>query len=428
MKDKYYNFTSSIVIGLILLIVGNTLLIGKTKIYKDIVAIFIFLMWIKVIKQLIELFFKKENLNKDNITFPSCLFNLIICLILSILPKFALGIVPFIFAIYLIIISITQLIMVYIRIKNNSNFLKKLIIGITYLIIAFPILISPVGKLETFINCLSLYMIILGISYIYNAIKDILPIKTKNKIKRRIRITLPKFIEAIIPYTVMKEINNSLEIKNTYNYSHIKKEKTADINILIHTSNRGFNRMGHIDIYFDNNIISYGNYDEGSRKLKEIFGDGVIFTTNKKNDYINFCIDNSKKTIFDFGLILTEKQKIKVKNKIDKLLENTYIWDYKTDKKYNKGESYAAKLHKKTKAKFYKPIKGKYKTYFILGNNCCFLADDIVGSFGMEILSINGIITPGTYYDHLNRLFNQTNSNVISKEIYNYNRRAKQKN
>ena len=60
MKDKYYDFSSSIVIGVILIIVGNTLLLGKTNIYKDIVAIFLFVMWIKVIKQLMTFFLKKE--------------------------------------------------------------------------------------------------------------------------------------------------------------------------------------------------------------------------------------------------------------------------------------------------------------------------------------------------------------------------------
>ena len=100
MKDKYYNFSSSLIIGLILLIVGNTLLIGRTNTYKEILSIFIFVMWIKVIKQLITFFLKKEEPDKHNITFSSCLFHLIICLILSTLPKFALGIVPFIFALY----------------------------------------------------------------------------------------------------------------------------------------------------------------------------------------------------------------------------------------------------------------------------------------------------------------------------------------
>ena len=424
MKEKYYDFSSSIVIGIILIVLGIILSIGKTNMYKDIVSIFIFVMWINTFKQLITFFLKKEETENQNITFSSCLFHLIICLILSVLPNFALGIVPFIFAIYLIVLAIVQFIMVYLRVKNNSPFLKKLFLGIIISIIALPLLFAPVTKINIFITCLSTYMILLGLSYNFNAIKDIIPLKTKNKIKRKIRITLPKLIEAVIPYKVMQEINKSLEVKSNYNYTYLKKETKPDINILIHTSTNGFNRMGHIDICFENTIISYGNYDEGSRFLGQIFGDGVIFTTNNKKEYINFCIDNSKKTLFDFGLILTDIQKEKVKQKIEKLLSNTYSWNHKDDKKYNKGKSYAGKLYKKTKAKFYKLKKGKYKTYFVIGNNCCYLADEIVGSFGMDILSLNGIITPGTYYDHLNRLFNQKNSNVISKEIYNYDRRA----
>ena len=32
---------------------------------------------------------------------------------------------------------------------------------------------------------------------------------------------------------------------------------------------------------------------------------------------------------------------------------------------------------------------------------------------------MNGIITPGTYYEYLNREFKKKNSMVISKNIYN---------
>ena len=277
MKDKYYDFSSSLVIGLVLTLLGTSLIIGKSNIYENIISIFIFVMWIRAIKQLITFFLKKESLYKQNINFSSCLFHLIICLILSVLPNIALGIIPFIFASYLIIIGVSQFIMFYLSIRNKTSFyIKNLFLGIIYFSIALPIFISPVTKIETFIICFSIYIILLGISYIYNAILDIIPIKTKNIIKRKIRITLPKIIEAIIPYSVMQEINKSLEVKNTYNYTKLKKEQIPDINILIHTSNRGFNRMGHIDIYFDNTLISYGNYDEGSRFIGELFGDGVI--------------------------------------------------------------------------------------------------------------------------------------------------------
>ena len=182
--------------------------------------------------------------------------------------------------------------------------------------------------------------------------------------------------------------------------------------------------MGHIDIYFDNKVISYGCYDEGSRYVGELFGDGVLFLAKSKKEYINFCIDNSKKTIFDFGIHLTDSEKKKVALRIEELLKNTYPWNHKTDKNYCNGKSYAAKLYKRTSAKFYKFKSGKYKTYYVLGTNCCFLADDIIGKSGMDILSINGLITPGTYYDYLNRKLKGKNSNIIYKEIYNKDRRA----
>ena len=40
---------------------------------------------------------------------------------------------------------------------------------------------------------------------------------------------------------------------------------------------------------------------------------------------------------------------------------------------------YASRLYQVTKAKFYKVKSGKFKNYFVLGSNCCRLADNIVG-------------------------------------------------
>ena len=59
-----------------------------------------------------------------------------------------------------------------------------------------------------------------------------------------------------------------------------------------------------------------------------------------------------------------------------------------------------------------------------MGSNCCYLVDDILGNSGMDILSINGIITPGTYYNYFNKELSLKNSNVVSKNIYNNRRRA----
>ncbi len=427
MKDKYYDFTGSLIMGIIFITLGIMLLIGKKQLYHDIIMIIVFVLWGNAFIQMLRLFFRKQEKSQRKRALYSCLFHLIICLIFAILPEFILGIAPIFFAIYLILIGLSQYVMCYLEIKSGENFgVRYFLLGSIYLGISLPIFIAPITKLDTFLICLSIYILFLGISFLWDSLIQILPIRTKNHLKRKIRITLPKIIEVMLPYSVMVEINHNLEVSHPNQYSYGNKlEKSVDLNILIHTSNRGVNKMGHIDICFDGKVISYGNYDEGSRFCKEFFGDGVLFTANRKEDYINFCIDNSKKTIFDFGIHLTEKQKIRVQKRIDELLDNTVPWDHKEDKKYNSGNSYAGRLYKKTKATFYKFAFGKYKTYFVLGTNCCFLADDIIGKSGTDILSLNGIITPGTYYDYLNRKLKVRNSNVIYKEIYNRDRRPK---
>lgn len=67
----------------------------------------------------------------------------------------------------------------------------------------------------------------------------------------------------------------------------------------------------------------------------------------------------------------------------------------------------------------YKFVRGKYKRYFVLGNNCVKLADEIIGKSGTDILKMYGVITPGAYYEYLNREFKKKNSMVISRKIYN---------
>ena len=49
--------------------------------------------------------------------------------------------------------------------------------------------------------------------------------------------------------------------------------------------------------------------------------------------------------------------------------------------------------------------------------NCVKLIDQILGVTGSELLRLNGVITPGTYYYFLDEKFKNQNSNVIRKQI-----------
>ena len=397
-SDKLFNATNSLIIGISLLIFGIIMCIGKDKLYINFVNIFLIVILFLSIKQFLNYFIGKKN--KKKISFNQCFFNLIFCLIFSLFKNIPLSILPIIFGLYLL-----------------------------YLVVSIPIIFSPLKNLNKVLTIIGIYTILLGVNYIIDFITFIIPKRVKNKIRRNIRISLPVFIEAIIPYTVLNEINYLLD-KDNYDKPFVFEEKseaiTADLEVFVHISNRGFNRMGHVDLCYKGKVISYGNYDDKSVKLKTMIGDGVIFTTTKEK-YIPFCIKHSKKTIFVFGLKLTERQRKNIEKTIDKLFDNVYCWEppYLQEKgrkklaNANKHNDYASKLYQATNAKFYKVKSGRFKHYFVLGSNCCKLADYIIGKSGIDLLKMNGIITPGTYYEYLNREFQKKNSMVVSRKIYN---------
>lgn len=417
MNNKYYGIIGTIVMGIVLVVLSIILFIYKGQFYMASINFIILLFFLAFIVDLYDMCFRK---NKDDKIIRRCIFHIGTCFFFYLVPNLFYGIAPVMFSIYLCLIGSSEFIMCYVMIRNGEFIrIHNVLIGFVCFFVALPIFINPVMRLDRFVICIGIYLFLLGVYYIYDFIRYILPIRYKNKIKRRIRITLPKILEAIIPYSVMQEINRNLEVKDISSYKVINNEGKKDLSILIHTSNRGVNRMGHMDIYFDGKVISYGNYDEGSRFGKEFFGDGVLFIVNDFSNYINFCIDNSKKTIFEFGISLTDIEKELVRKKINALMNNTVSWDYREDKKYNNGDSYLGKLFRSNVGSTYKFKRGKYKTYFVMGRNCSHLIDEIVGSSGMDILSINGIITPGTYYDYLYKELRGKNSNVISMSIYN---------
>lgn len=109
---------------------------------------------------------------------------------------------------------------------------------------------------------------------------------------------------------------------------------------------------------------------------------------------------------------------------LDELVNNSYRWYCQLERSKNpsvldKLESdYPSRLHYRTGAKFYKIKKGKFKTYWAMGENCVLFSDQILGSVGADVLSIRGIITPGTYFDYLQKEYLKENSPVVSCTIH----------
>ncbi len=420
LNEKYFSVFWVIIQALVLLTIGILILnISNsflTLVITYIISGFFIVIGISGILQ---------NVFSDNIRLRlvgaiNSIFNIIISIIFLYNPSILLSIFPLLFTAYIFIDSIikTVICLIYVENKLPNKYSQILRTSVTYVFLII-LIFFPMFRTKVTYIIVGIYFILLAITYFLDVFDILVPVKNKNKIKKRIRIVLPVFIAAFVPRRVLKQINKMFEIKEKYDKFIIKKEETfPDIEVLVHLKEGKTGAFGHVDLFIDNKVISYGSYDEASNKLGAAIGDAVLFEVDK-HKYIQFCNKKENKNIISFGLKITDLQKKSINDKLETIKKDTFKW-YPLGKIYNdkKYTDYASRLYNDTNAEFYKFKKGKFKIYFVLSTNCVKLANEIIGMSGIDLLSINGLITPGTYYDYFNREFRRKNSIVVSKEIY----------
>lgn len=277
---------------------------------------------------------------------------------------------------------------------------------------------STDGRLQFLI--VGIYLILLGFSNVRDGAFFNTDLEQK-QLWRRIRINLPVIIAAFFPAEQLNRFNHLLQgEKRGYQkvYSRIQNDqKSVDLEVLVHTSDQNlFGMIGHVDICYQGKVISYGSYDVFSERLFGTIGDGVLFKVDK-DAYIDLCKEESKKTLFGYGLSLTDAQKRAVEKRLAEIDELLAVWNPSAELK-NNDHTYAYKLRYELGAQLYKFKTSQFKTYFILSTNCCLLADSIIGQAGTAILDMRGIITPGTYQSYLQYEFESANDLVVAQNIY----------
>lgn len=331
---------------------------------------------------------------------------------------FFLSLFPIIFSFYLILLGTTKLstFIVY-KMNNFSGFTRMFLDAISNFIIALLIITRPTKSIDPLTFLLGIYFILVSFNQFIDLIKEHFPNNFLVK-KRKFRITMPIIISLFVPYAIYTKLNKRLSEEVTSIDIDKKVSGNVDLEIFIGVKESNIGKFGHADLYFDNKIYSYGHYDEDSKKLFDTIGDGILFIIDDRMKYLRFCAEHSKKTIFAFGITLTNEQKKNVRKVLKELQSKTYRWKciQETNKKEEYGD-YASCLYRATKAKFYKFNSSTYKLYFALWTNCVKLVDDVLKASGGDILRLNGVITPGAYYYHLNNEYKKKNSNVIRKEI-----------
>ncbi|MBE6038111.1 MAG: hypothetical protein E7218_02760 [Anaerofustis stercorihominis] len=365
--------------------------------------------------------------DKDSAMLESVV-NIAFGLILLLKPSSLLFMMKFISAAYMALLAFIHIIAIVQRRKDNAGSRTGYFILIPFEIFSsLRLLFGKEHRLQQLNRWLGMYFMVYGLCVFLDIVASFNIFHRRKK--KKFHIPLPAIICAFIPKRILKSINklmdnNELPIDKI---NHTSDDTESDIEIFIHMADTLYGQVGHVDLCFDNYVLSYGNYDESSYRLNGMLGDGVIEVIDR-NKYIRFCLEVSNKHIVSFGIKLNDEDKMRMQWKLKDIFENLTPWeppimssqsDLISSTQYEL--DYASSLYKATDALFYKFKDGKYnkfKTYFGLSTNCAALVQEITSKIGVSLFDFSGILTPGTYYDYLDSEFRRKNSFVVSKTLY----------
>ena len=412
--------------GFLFVLLGLILMVTGTWLPVTVIRLVLFLAWIATVLDLVLRIFKKSQ---STDTLGVALVKLLVLGYLlgsnlaTDVPIYILALVIGVYQIFHASINLVTYVL-YRKNKIRPRF-RLLLDGLVLVFLGGTSLLSSTGNSVFQLFVLGAYFFLYGLSNIRDGFLFEEEIG-KNHLKRRIRISLPIVLAALIPARTLAKINKFMQEnadeREDIHLGMVKSGKTAELEIFVHTAETSlFSAIGHVDICYQGRVISYGNYDPSSETLFGMVGDGVLYFCDR-DKYIDLCKRESQKTLFGYGIDLTPEMEKAVQKKLAELKQLTIPWEPSADKIMTgdgkEDYTYAYKIRHETDGELYKFIKSKFKSYFVLSTNCVLLADTIVGQAGTDILSPKGFIAPGTYQAYLNREFEKPNSIVVSKHVY----------
>lgn len=412
--------------GFLFVLLGLILMVTGTWLPVKVIRLVLFLAWIATVLDLVLRIFKKSQ---STDTLGVALVKLLVLGYLlgsnlaTDVPIYILALVIGVYQIFHASINLVTYVL-YRKNKIRPRF-RLLLDGLVLVFLGGTSLLSSTGNSVFQLFVLGAYFFLYGVSNIRDGFLFEEEIG-KNHLKRRIRISLPIVLAALIPARTLAKVNKFMlenaDEEEDIHLGIVKSGKTAELEIFVHTAETSlFSAIGHVDICYQGRVISYGNYDPSSETLFGMVGDGVLYFCDR-DKYIDLCKRESQKKLFGYGIDLTPEMEKAVQKKLAELKQLTIPWEPSADKIMTgdgkEDYTYAYKIRHETDGELYKFIKSKFKSYFVLSTNCVLLADTIVGQAGTDILSPKGFIAPGTYQAYLNREFEKPNSIVVSKHVY----------
>lgn len=423
MLGKKIQLSSLFIIGTFMIILGILSILQPLSFIKILYFSLSIGLPIIGIYNMISIYFSKNNPRYKIASFIDAFALFIAGIILCLHPIDVLTFTPYVIGFYSFLKAVICGFNYYVYYLDHLK--GKLFIlfeAFVNLVMSITLVIHPLFSGKLTLTFLGIYFIVYGTTQFFTIEQVLFP----NRKKHYFKMTMPIFIDVLLPQKLVYTINRILNEQgpNSKELSPIKKDNLPyNMEILIHLGSNGFDSVGHVDIAFSDIVLSYGCHDHHNTRFAGVLGPGVIHF-NEKTNYLDFVVNQRNKQIVGFGIHLTKDQKIAVKKTLIELASRFEHWYTDYDKKANnepyEGDclNYASLLSKFCHSKFYKFSNGKFKTYFVMTTNCVLLVDTILGKSGIDLLKINGIITPGSYYEFLNNEFLLPKSNVVYRNIY----------
>lgn len=360
---------------------------------------------------------RSSNLNRysSNISLLSASFKITIAIGMIAFIQHSILFITIIIGLCQLFFAVVSSYSLYLLYKNQANGIGMPIFNaVTHWTFAILSLFGD-NKVEYTIWRLAIYVSLLGINYLFDAVQGGYRHLFHYQ-HRPLRIPLPFVLTLFMPYQLLTRLQLYLEKGHDRDLivkEFIQGEKT-DIEVLIHTGHSLFSRIGHIDLAYKGIVYSFGNHDANSRKTGDMIGKGILLMVNL-NQYIQM-LNRYHITVISFGLKLNDSQLKSFEAQIEKLLNQAHPVELSTA---NQSQEFVGRLLFHSNARFFEFHKGPFQTYFLFGTNCVLFVDYLLWKSGLDMMIFSGVMTPGTYFDYLNREYQNLGSRVVSRKIFN---------
>lgn len=333
---------------------------------------------------------------------------------------------PRVVGVWMLLHAVVKLIVLYIKVKDHLPLRWTRGISLMFdCVVGCYLLFEPARHYLFLSRVLGLYFVVYGLRELLEFLKEVLPSGLGKRLDQKIQLAVPPTVSAIIPSQLMSVfLDRSQEDEVQMKFDAMKKEIVPDVEVMIHLAPSGPAQFGHVDMIYQDTVLSYGCYDPHTRKLVGTMGDGVVIISPMKT-YVHNCLENENKVLIAFGISLNDEQKERLENKIRELSKQ-WVEFYSDEQRLQMGlpcegdaKDYISRVTRTSpQAKFYKFKEGKFKTFFVLSSNCVMFVAHLMNAVGLNLFDLSGIISPGAYYDFLNRQFMSHSGFIVSRKLY----------